>query len=609
MDSIGSTLSSMAGALGSDFSGLFSTPAGAAAASSPASAAAQTDLSPPAAGSPDAQAAASGGTLSDPTPTTSQGQKNQSQSQQPQYADQTAVNQLKKALQQLVQARMNPQAVNKGSWQPTTAVGGQAPPQSLASMLPAPAQPANMAGAASIPTEDATPASAAGMVLPQLSPTGARSPEVQTGETPADALASQGPGRSPTGPGGYAATPPTAAPVGDPGAARLPPDQGGAPSTTGGSPTPQADDQGRPITVRPKGTGAAPAAAGAPPEAADQGAPPTAAEQPGGPPAPQVPPTMQGLGGQSAMLPLLALAAIALGATAAAGGFGGRHGRGRGGRGGGFRGYHHPGGQGHWPYHHPQQGWQFHNWHPGHPWRPMDPAHMRQFPWFRDPHNWWTAGRGTPSPYPQGWELLLASLLGGGLLRGGQQGQQGAPPQGYPPGMWRGDQGGGGGLRPAGTGGDYVRSGNAFTDALTGIESPNGNVVSNSDVDSQRRSLANGGDPFEISQGFFQIQNYRVGGTWQHYAPQAGVDLNQHPSPSRADYQTQHAVARLIPFSEWGPETKRKMHDKFGAFPDKWTLGQLEDWWTAKQTQAAGAGLMPPQPRTMTGAYSPSPMG
>lgn len=132
----------------------------------------------------------------------------------------------------------------------------------------------------------------------------------------------------------------------------------------------------------------------------------------------------------------------------------------------------------------------------------------------------------------------------------------------------------------------WVKSGNPFTDTMTFLESPHGNVVSQSDKDSRGLTLAQGGDPTEISNGYFQIQNYRRGGTWGHYSRLAGVNK---PTPMSASYEEQHKVARLIPIREWGKRTRDGLHAKFGTFDESLTLGQLEDW-KAPKTASAGSG-------------------
>ena len=65
--------------------------------------------------------------------------------------------------------------------------------------------------------------------------------------------------------------------------------------------------------------------------------------------------------------------------------------------------------------------------------------------------------------------------------------------------------------------------GGSFLDNLASIESGDQNIVSRTDTDSKGLTLAQGGNPAEISQGHFQIQT----ATWRDFAKQAGVDTNQ----------------------------------------------------------------------------------
>jgi hypothetical protein len=136
-----------------------------------------------------------------------------------------------------------------------------------------------------------------------------------------------------------------------------------------------------------------------------------------------------------------------------------------------------------------------------------------------------------------------------------------------------------------------------FTNAVVNAESNGKNIVSQTDADSRGRTLAQGGNPNEISQGYFQIQNH-PGGTWTRAARRAGVDLNQYPSPRSAPFEVQHKVAQGIPVSEWGGRTKRLLHQQFGAFNDRMTLGQVEQQFGGGQGggQGGGAARPPPMP-------------
>ena len=128
--------------------------------------------------------------------------------------------------------------------------------------------------------------------------------------------------------------------------------------------------------------------------------------------------------------------------------------------------------------------------------------------------------------------------------------------------------GGGGG------GGGGSLTSNPFLSRLIGLESNGINQVSKTDKDSHGLTLAQGGNPNEISQGYFQIQNY-PGGTWSRALKNAGIDINQYPTPRSAPYEVQLKAAITLPLSEWGGRTKIAMKQ---AFPDtdmNKTVGEL----------------------------------
>jgi hypothetical protein len=132
-----------------------------------------------------------------------------------------------------------------------------------------------------------------------------------------------------------------------------------------------------------------------------------------------------------------------------------------------------------------------------------------------------------------------------------------------------------------------------FTNAMVNAESNGRNIVSGTDRDSHGLTAAQGGNPNEISQGYFQIQNH-PGGTWTTAARRAGVDLNKYPSPRSAPFEVQHKVAQGIPVSAWGGRTKRMLHQQFGAFNDRLTLGQVEQQFgSGQRRQPMPASLEP----------------
>jgi hypothetical protein len=375
---------------------------------------AQLSIDPPTAGSVADQQSGVGGTQSDPQ----QGAKQQNN----QYAPESAVAGLKDALDQLTQQqRQNP-------WAPQPAPKGM----DRASRMPVPpsvGQPAPVLPQLSggdVGAADASNLAAAGKIptLAAMTPAPEASDQSLPGVTPGETGA-----QSPGSFYGTSVQPQTAGPVAEPAAARLPPEQGGPPSTTAGRPTPKTDDQGRAITVKAKPTDK-PAPGDAPtPDATTptptKGGPTPEPTFPPDPNQPSPSPMMRDVtGGQSVPPALVQLARAALpvvlpmllSAALSRKGGGFRH----------FGGFH-PGGGGHWPYHHPMQGWQMHDHHPGGGWRPMDPRHMRHLGYGGGRE--WEQGDVHP-----GGALIMQALFGNGPQGIATQ-PAAARPGGYPPGM------------------------------------------------------------------------------------------------------------------------------------------------------------------------------
>lgn len=128
-------------------------------------------------------------------------------------------------------------------------------------------------------------------------------------------------------------------------------------------------------------------------------------------------------------------------------------------------------------------------------------------------------------------------------------------------------------------------SSNPFLSTLLGQESGGHNIVSRTDKDDNGRTLAQGGNPDQISQGYFQIKP----STWRIYAARAGVNPNM--LPTKADYATQWKVASVIPAGQWGPDTKRLLASKFGNVDWRQPLGQVAARFGG--TQIAGGGSKP----------------
>ena len=295
-------------------------------------------------------------------------------------------------------------------------------------------------------------------------------------------------------------------------------------------------------------------------------APATAAPPAATPPAGGAPPgSLMGdlLGGSANPSTLLQLASIALplimGAMGGGGGRGGgwRHRGGGFGRFGGFRGgMNAMRGGGHGPLpafrggnlpagHYPNRSGGFH-WHPG-GWHDG---------WHGHP-NWGGQGGGGGTDPSQ----ILSALTGQG--GGGSSGGAGASGNYSGPGSGSTSSG-------ASVTGDGGAGGGDFLATLVGQESGGQNdIVSRTDKDDSGRTLAQGGNPDQISQGRYQIRP----STWRRYAAQAGVDPNI--LPRNADPATQWKVASVIPIGQWGPDTIALLQRKFGNFDKHMPLGQV----------------------------------
>ena len=511
---------------------------------------------------------ATGGTQSNTTPGATPNQNQQQQGgggggqHDPDHAPPTAVAELKTLLKGL-------------SGQPTGPTGplpqgGQAQPFALPTLA------AGQTGARS--PQMTLPAVAAGQTGGQ-SPGSFYGTSVQPQTTGVNDIVGGAGGANPAD----AAIPPgaaqqrTAAAAGDDGAPAV--DAQGNPVTAAGTPaadtpTPpprpganiSADAGGRQINVR-KGGGASPVATGDLPTRVPHPAAALPTHKPGASAAPATGPATSGIlnditgasTGSPTALADLAQAAktllpivlpLLMGGMGGGRRFGRFHGGGGFGRFGGFRGgmnamrYHggqHPMARGAWPYHHPQFGWHMHGRPPGPGWLPLHPNDAQGL----------VGGQGQP----------------------GQPGQQdpNAPDPNKPPA----ERDGGAGGQPDD---EFLKSGyssNPFIDALVTQESGGqGGIISRTDKDSRGLTLAKGGNPNEISQGYFQIQNH-PGGTWETYGRQAGIDLNKYPTPRSAPLAVQWQVASRIPIGQWGDDTKALLQRKFGTFDPKMPFGQV----------------------------------
>jgi hypothetical protein len=75
------------------------------------------------------------------------------------------------------------------------------------------------------------------------------------------------------------------------------------------------------------------------------------------------------------------------------------------------------------------------------------------------------------------------------------------------------------------------------------------------------------------AQGWYGITT----GTWQDFAPQAGVDLSLYPTPNAAPQSVQQQVASVIPFGRWAASTRNYVAQQLGFIPaSNQTLGQIQ---------------------------------
>ena len=204
-------------------------------------------------------------------------------------------------------------------------------------------------------------------------------------------------------------------------------------------------------------------------------------------------------------------------------------------------------------------------------------------------------GWGAWAPGRQGNQPM--AFAGGG--QGGFQGQGGDSGGGGASGGWAGanTQSGGAPNVNAGYAGStdangVASSSNPFISKLLNLESGGRNIVSNTDKDDAGKTLAQGGNPNQISQGYFQIRP----STWRTYAAQAGVDPNI--LPRNADYATQWKVASVIPFAQWGDRTRNALG--LGGIDRHTTLAQVASRYGG--TQVAGNGAPAPSSSTNRGA-------
>lgn len=184
-------------------------------------------------------------------------------------------------------------------------------------------------------------------------------------------------------------------------------------------------------------------------------------------------------------------------------------------------GFHH-GGQGGWPYHHPQFGWASHGSHPGGGWRPMDPVHFRQM-------------RAEMGGQQGGIDPAVEQILAG--LGGGQQGQGGQSGFGKPRGgglqgsqPWTAPEGGSAGT-PV-TGNQPTASADDVLATIRQREGGGQNVAPYFDQKTRQ---------YHDASGYYQFKP----GTWQQMAQESGdTEASQFREAYRAPQAVQDRIAR-----------------------------------------------------------------
>jgi hypothetical protein len=108
------------------------------------------------------------------------------------------------------------------------------------------------------------------------------------------------------------------------------------------------------------------------------------------------------------------------------------------------------------------------------------------------------------------------------------------------------------------------------------------------------------------ASGYYQIIN----GTWQKYAPQAGINVAQYPTamsdPSLAD---QTAVASLIPLNQWAPSTVAAVQAQYPGVNTSLPVGQLDQQVSGSTAATGGATAATPGAGTSTGSASSGTLG
>jgi len=96
-------------------------------------------------------------------------------------------------------------------------------------------------------------------------------------------------------------------------------------------------------------------------------------------------------------------------------------------------------------------------------------------------------------------------------------------------------------------------------------------------------------NPINTSSGHAQSWFQITTGTWQEFAPRAGVDLNRYPTPESAPFNVQQQVAQNIPLRRWS--TFPQLQQQYPGLNGNMTLGEATQYYNGNQR------LMPPVSR------------
>jgi hypothetical protein len=99
------------------------------------------------------------------------------------------------------------------------------------------------------------------------------------------------------------------------------------------------------------------------------------------------------------------------------------------------------------------------------------------------------------------------------------------------------------------------------------------------------------------AQGNLQITT----GTWNDFAPKAGVDLKQYPTPQSAPRNVQIAVGNTIPLNRWASSTVNAVLAKYPGIDTSQTLGAIQSAAinpSGAPAAAPGAPAAPPATQT-----------